>query len=233
MGDEAATDRRYPVGLTMAEVEALRELLRKAEHAAVQAAPESTSTLGNGEEEAAEIEGLRNVVGAHPVPVDEFEAEVMARAAIQADVERVADEEGRKVWADAGIDLSEKIEALAPPGFGEFIQSERDHYTPPSPAFDPRAATQTCAHKGCRRKAYASCANSEGDRWLACAEHYEQDLAAQARAGGHEPAWRVPIGPGVILERWRGGPIGVKVDGELRCYVTAGELARIFEGPVD
>jgi hypothetical protein len=125
-----------------------------------------------------------------------------------------------------------KVDPSTLPRASEFIQSEREHPAPPSPAFDPRAATETCAHSGCRRKAFAKLTNIEGDHWLSCAEHYEQDLAAQARADGHEPAWRVPIGPGVVLERWRGGPIGVKVDGELRCYVTAGELARIFEGPV-
>ena len=187
-----------------------------------EAAAESTSTLCNGKGEtgrarqktirqcladAAELEGLRNIVGDHPGPESEFEAEVLAHAAVRD-------------AADA---------TWSPP---TFIQSERDHYTPPSPAFDPQAASETCAHSGCRRRAFASLSNIEGDKWLACAEHYEQDLASQARAEGHEPAWRVPIGPGVVLERWRGGPIGVRVDGELRCYVTAGELARIFEGPV-
>jgi hypothetical protein len=156
----------------------------------------------------AEYEALRNIVGGHPAPESEFEAEVMARATVR----------------DSMVGVGE----IAP-----FIQSEREHPAPPaSPAFDPRAATESCSHSGCRRKAFAKLTNIEGDHWLSCAEHYEQDLAAQARSDGHEPAWRVPIGPGVVLERWRGGPIGVKVDGELRCYVTAGELARIFEGPV-
>jgi 8-oxo-dGTP pyrophosphatase MutT (NUDIX family) len=194
--------------------------------AAAKSSPESTSTLCNGEGEcpcrgfvcecdrpmaetidSLEREGLRNIVGDRPAPASEFEAEVVAHAAVR--------DAADATWS-------------AP----TFIQSEREHPAPPSPAFDPRAATETCAHSGCRRKAFAKLTNIEGDHWLSCAEHYEQDLAAQARADGHEPAWRVPIGPGVVLERWRGGPIGVKVDGELRCYVTAGELARIFEGPV-
>jgi hypothetical protein len=212
------------------------------------AAAESTSTLCNGEGgrpvrcnhfpgqrecdwcrerpiaetiDSLESGGLRNIVGDHPAPANDFEAEVTAHAAVRD----AADATWSAPKWPAGAAAGEPIPM-------PFIQSEREHYTPPSPAFDPRAATETCAHKGCRRKAFGSLSNIEGDSWLSCAEHYEQDLAAQARSDGHEPAWRVPIGPGVVLERWRGGPIGVKVDGELRCYVTAGELARIFEGPV-
>jgi hypothetical protein len=315
MGDEAANVQR-DVDL-LRRVEQLERMVGGglARAFADAPAPESTSTLCNGEGgrpvrcnhfpgqrecdwcrerpiaetiDSLESGGLRNIVGDHPAPANDFEAEVTAHAAvrdaadatwsapkwpagaaagepipmpfIQSEREHYTppDPEDRpmaetfdSLTAERGILRTVKETALSAGGElseeqlfdamqkvwdgrrpAEFIQSEREHYTPPSPAFDPRAATETCAHKGCRRKAFGSLSNIEGDSWLSCAEHYEQDLAAQARSDGHEPAWRVPIGPGVVLERWRGGPIGVKVDGELRCYVTAGELARIFEGPV-
>jgi hypothetical protein len=248
MGDEAANVQR-DVDL-LRRVEQLERMVGGglARAFADAPAPESTSTLCNGEGgrpvrcnhfpgqrecdwcrerpiaetiDSLESGGLRNIVGDHPAPANDFEAEVTAHAAVRD----AADATWSAPKWPAGAAAGEPIPM-------PFIQSEREHYTPPSPAFDPRAATETCAHKGCRRKAFGSLSNIEGDSWLSCAEHYEQDLAAQARSDGHEPAWRVPIGPGVVLERWRGGPIGVKVDGELRCYVTAGELARIFEGPV-
>jgi hypothetical protein len=101
------------------------------------------------------------------------------------------------------------------------------------PMTDVDAAASKCEHRGCRRRAYGRVANEAGTDWLACADHYEQDLAAQAIRVGHEPAWRVPIGPEVVLERRRGGPIGVVVDGQLRNYISAGELAKVFEGPVE
>jgi hypothetical protein len=103
---------------------------------------------------------------------------------------------------------------------------------PAQPMTDAVAAAADCEHTGCRRRAYAVVTTGTGE-WKVCVDHYEQSLAAQAIRVGHEPAWRVPLGPDVVLERRRGGPIGVVVDGELRNYISAGELAKVFEGPVE